>query len=997
MPSEANAALTAAAPPSRLPPAGRRYALAVLGVATALAVAWLLRAWLGTSVFSPFLAAVVLAAWYGGRGPGLLASALSVPAIDYFLLEPHLSVVITPDGVVKLGVFALSGLLASALSDRLHHARWRAEEAAADARSMAAALHGQAAELQQQAAALQEQATELERQAEEAQGVALELEAQVAESEQLRQELAMTAEESRTSGARLSTILETMTEAVVLVNADGVITFHNAAAVRVLGLTEAPMVGQPADRAPYRLMRADGTPLPEEERPLGRVLRSGTPVQGEEMLLERADGRAVVRVSAVLVRGSGAAEGVVATFEDVTEAREAQAARRANEERFRATFEQAAVGIAHVALDGRWLRVNERLCRILGYGRDELLGMTYQQVTHPDDLAADVEMARRVEAGELSTYTLEKRYLRRDGSPVWISLTVSLAQPAQGEAPYFISVVEDIQARRAAEAAQRESEERFRTLADTAPVLVWMAGPDGGREFFNKPWIDFTGRRADEEAGTAWAAGVHPDDRRRCRAVYGSSIAARRPFRMEYRLRRADGEHRWILDTGVPRFLPDGAFAGFVGSAIDITERREGEEQLRFLADAGSILASSLDYERTLQQVVRLAVPVLADYCVLDLVDGGTVRRVAAAHADPALEATVQRLLAYPPSPDGTGPVAGVLRSARPSLVNGITPELLDRTAQSPEHRAVLDELGPTAYMAVPLLAAGHVLGSLLFVTTGSGRGYDEMELARAEEVARRAALAIENARLYEASVEANRAKADFLAVMSHELRTPLNAILGYTDLFLLGIPAPLPAAVLPQMERVKGAARHLLGMIDEVLTFARLEAGQEEVHLEPGVRCAELVEEAVALVEPLALERSLRFAARCEDPELALDTDPRRVRQILVNLLGNAIKFTDRGSVSLTVRREGEQVAFEVADTGIGIEPGHLARIFDPFWQVEQSRSRRHDGSGLGLAVARQLARLMGGDVAARSEPGAGSAFTLRLPLSLAEPPPAAGPALPA
>jgi PAS domain S-box-containing protein len=687
----------------------------------------------------------------------------------------------------------------------------------------------------------------------------------------------------------------------------------------------------------------------------------------------------------------------VATFEDVTEAREAQAARHANEERFRATFEQAAVGIGHVALDGRWLRVNERLCRILGYDREELVGMTYQQVTHPDDRADDAEMARRVGAGELSTYTLEKRYLRKDGSPVWISLTVSLAQPAQGEAPYFISVVEDIQARRSAEAAQRESEQRFRTLADTAPVLVWMAGPDGGREFFNKPWMDFTGRAAADEAGPGWASGVHPDDRRRCTAVYGASIAARRPFRMEYRLRRADGEYRWILDTGVPRFLADGAFAGFVGSAIDITERRESEEQLRFLADAGSILASSLDYERTLQQVVRLAVPVLADYCVLDLVDGATVRRVAAAHADPALEATAQRLLDFPPTPGGPGPVAGVLRSARPILVNGLTPAALDVVAEGPEHRALLRELGPTAYMAVPLLAAGHVLGSLLFVTAGSGRAYDEMELARAEEVARRAALAIENARLYEASVEANRAKADFLAVMSHELRTPLNAILGYTDLFLMGIPAPLPEPVVPQMERVKGAARHLLGMIDEVLTFARLEAGQEEVHPEPGVRCADLVEATVALVEPLALERSLRFTSACDDPELTLETDPRRVRQILVNLLGNAIKFTDRGTVSLTLRREGGEVAFEVADTGIGIDPGHLERIFDAFWQVEQTRSRRHDGSGLGLSVARQLARLMGGDVTAASEPGAGSVFTLRLPLAVSAPAPVAGPAVPA
>jgi signal transduction histidine kinase len=218
--------------------------------------------------------------------------------------------------------------------------------------------------------------------------------------------------------------------------------------------------------------------------------------------------------------------------------------------------------------------------------------------------------------------------------------------------------------------------------------------------------------------------------------------------------------------------------------------------------------------------------------------------------------------------------------------------------------------------------------------------------------------------------------------VMSHELRTPLNAILGYADLFLLGIPAALPEPLVPQVERVRSAGQHLLGLIDEILTFARVEAGQEEVAIEHGVTCEMLVRDAAALVEPLALERALAFHARCADPELRMDTDPRKVRQVLVNLLGNAIKFTEGGHVSLTAHREGASVLFEVEDTGMGIDRAHLERIFDPFWQVEQSNVRTHGGSGLGLSVARQLARLLGGDVTARSTPGQGSVFTLRLPL---------------
>jgi PAS domain S-box-containing protein len=963
-------------------PAWRRYALAVAGVGVAAGVAWALRPWMAPAVYPPFFCAVLLAAWYGGLGPGLVASVLSAAVATSLFLPPHPGPGLAPQEGTRLLGFVVTSYLASALSERLHRARRAAEaHAAASAR--------QAAELQEQAAMLQEQAAELERQAEEAQNLTVELESQVAESEALRSELAeandrlaLAAAEGRAVSGRMESILRTMTEGVALVDRQGRITFANAAASRMLGIAEGPLAPPLSIGDAYVPLRADGMPMGHGERPVGRVLATGRAVAGEEIRVVSAAGQAMLRVSAAPVRGAdGSLNGVVATFQDVTEARVAQAARLAEEERFRATFEQAAVGIAHVGLDGRWQRVNQRLCDILGYPREELLGMTFQQITHPDDLSADEELSRRVAQGQIPTYTLEKRYLRRGGAAVWINLTVSLARGGDGQAPYFISVIEDIQARRTAQAAVRESEERFRVLADTAPVLVWTSGADGGYDFFNKPWLDFTGRAMEQETGEGWRRGIHPEDVRRCRSIYRSSFDARRPFRMEYRLRRADGEYRWVLDAGVPRLLPDGTFAGYVGSCIDITERREAEEQLRFLADAGSALASSLNYERTLERVVHLAVPVLADYCVLDLVEDGRVRRVAAAHADASLQPLVERLLEHAPSLEGPGPVARVLRTGQPQVANEVTPAELARTAEGPEHLAVLERLGPTALMAVPLQAGGRVLGSLLFVAAGSGRRYDEMELARAEELARRAGLAMENARLYEASVEANRAKSDFLAVMSHELRTPLNAILGYADLFLLGIPAPLPERVHPQMERLRAAGRHLLSLIEEILTFARLEAGQEEVSAEDGVSCRDLVQDAASLVEPLAIERGLAFSAGCEDPGLTLRTDARKARQVLANLLGNAIKFTDHGRVSLNARRDGPDVAFEVRDTGIGIAPEHLERIFEAFWQVEQSTIRRHEGSGLGLSVARQLARLLGGDVTARSTPGEGSVFTFTLP----------------
>jgi PAS domain S-box-containing protein len=536
----------------------------------------------------------------------------------------------------------------------------------------------------------------------------------------------------------------------------------------------------------------------------------------------------------------------------------------------------------------------------------------------------------------------------------------------------------DVTAQREAQNALIESEIRFRTLADTAPVLIWMAGTDALCNFFNRAWLEFTGRTMEEEMGNGWAEGVHPDDHQRCLDIFLSGFHAHRPFSMEYRLRRADGEYRWLLDNGVPRFDADGGFAGFIGSCIDINERRENEEGLRFLAEAGGVLASSLDYEETLRRVCRLAVPVMADFCVVDLLEDGVIRRVEAAHADAGAADLVEQALRHPPAPDHpVHPVPVVLRTGQTQLHNGIVAAMTDGSA---EHVGLVDRLGTTAYLVVPLRAGTQVLGALSLLITTSGRRYDGADVRRAEELGVRAGYAIENARLYARMAEANRAKGDFLAVMSHELRTPLNAILGYTDLFLAGIPEPLPAPMVPQVERVQGAGRHLRDLIEEILSFARLEGGREEVVMEP-VDLAGLARETAAISEPLALERGLAFRLELPGGPVPARTDARKVRQVLLNLLGNAAKFTDRGEVVLSVEDAGADAVLRVRDTGMGIGPADLERVFEPFWQADQRLAREHGGSGLGLAVARQLARLLGGDVTAQSAPGAGSTFTLRLP----------------
>jgi len=278
---------------------------------------------------------------------------------------------------------------------------------------------------------------------------------------------------------------------------------------------------------------------------------------------------------------------------------------------------------------------------------------------------------------------------------------------------------------------------------------------------------------------------------------------------------------------------------------------------------------------------------------------------------------------------------------------------------------------------------------ALVWIVSRSARVVQRTDLSRAQllareqherEVAEQALIAAETA---------SSAKSDFLAVMSHELRTPLTAIIGYEELLADGITGPVNTQQVQQLSRIKASAQHLLGLIDEILTFSRLEAGRETVHLEL-IDVNRAVETSAELVAPLAAEKKLGFAVYPLDPPRTMRTDPGKIRQIVVNLLANAVKFTSRGGITLTTSVEEGELVLSVCDSGVGIPPEHHERIFEPFWQAEQKATRRATGTGLGLTVTRRLARLMGGEVTVESASGQGTIFTVRLPGVLAATAPA-------
>jgi len=424
-------------------------------------------------------------------------------------------------------------------------------------------------------------------------------------------------------------------------------------------------------------------------------------------------------------------------------------------------------------------------------------------------------------------------------------------------------------------------------------------------------------------------------------------------------------------------------------AAMGRTDRQRLQEQHAFVAEAAEVLASSLDLETTLANVARLAVPARADYVIITLGDPDTgTNDVAVVHRDPTKEETLRALIARDPrATDATRGVGAVMRSGMPQLFSHLTWAERAASARDAEHLRLLESLGTHSAIIVPLAARQATLGAITFGITVSGRYYTHDDLATAVELGRNAALAVDNARLFAAETvahraaeTASRAKSQFLAVMSHELRTPLNAIIGYTDLLSDEIVGPLTPTQHAHLRRVRSSAHHLLGLIEQVLSMSRIDIGRERVVLET-LDLRALARESAGVVEPAARHKGIQFSTAVPDEPVMIRSDPTKLRQIAINLLSNAVKFTDDGQVWFEVFPRADSVELVVRDTGIGIAPEHLDLIFEPFWQVEQSRTRRAGGTGLGLSVTRRLLQLLGGDVRVESNPGVGSTFVVSVP----------------
>lgn len=482
---------------------------------------------------------------------------------------------------------------------------------------------------------------------------------------------------------------------------------------------------------------------------------------------------------------------------------------------------------------------------------------------------------------------------------------------------------------------------------------------------------------------------VHPDDRDMVRTHIQNALERHESFRFEHRIVRPDGQVRWLEARGKV-YLRHGAPIRMSGSGQDITERRRASESMRLLTEAYEALASSLDYQTALTAVANMAVRALADWCAIALGDdSGRFDNVAVAHKDPERQRWAEEFgRLHPPPADAPTGVPHVLRTGKTEYYPEITEEMLDMAQTRAEERRIVNELGLKSVIIAPMIARGRTIGAITFIASESGYRFTPEDVVIAERLAGKAASAIDNARLFgEAqharaeAEEANRVKMDFLAAMSHELRTPLNAIAGYSQLLEMGLHGELSAKQRELVERLQRSQRHLLSLVEQVLGFARIEAGKVSIRFE-AVPVEQALGVASEMLAPQIEARRLRYEMVDGAGTLRVRADPDRLQQILVNLLANAVKFTpEGGTVHVRAAGSAETVEISVRDTGVGIPPDQLERIFEPFVQLPQPTVKRATGVGLGLSISRDLARAMGGDIQAESALGKGSTFILRLP----------------
>ena len=790
----------------------------------------------------------------------------------------------------------------------------------------------------------------------------------------------------------MAAIIESAGDAIISKNLDGIITSWNKGAEHIFGYTAAEIIGQPI----LTLIPPD---LQSEEQIIIQKIRSGERVEHYETIRRRKDGTLInISLTVSPIKGpDGQIVGASKIARDITDIKRTKQQLQASEERYRTLFDSLDEGFcvlemifdeSNRAIDWRYLEVNPAFEK--HNGLRNAIGRTARELL-PNLEEYWFEIYGQIAlTGESKRFTQASPALNR-----WFDLYAFRVGDAQNRkvAVLFTDISERIRGEQENERLLKQLEAERSKLAylftQTPAIVATLSGPEHIFELTNPAYLKLIGHRdvigkpvreaLPEVAGQGFFE-LLDNVFQTGKAFTGREL----PVQLQ---RQPEGalEQRFVDFVFQPVFEPDGAVSGILVQGIDVTEMKRAKDQQMFLAEAAKVIASSLDYQTTLSSVASMAVPNMADWCAVDVLeDDNSIKRLAVAHVDPQKVQWAHEIQKrYPSDRESPQGVPHVLATGESELYPEIPDALLVAAAKDEEHLQLMREIGFSSAMVVPLIAHGRVLGALTFVSAESGRRYNAEDLALAEDLAGRAALAISNAQLYRDAQESSRLKDEFLATMSHELRTPMTAILGWANLLLK---RSLDEVSTEQaLETIERNARSQVRLIEDLMDVSRIVTGKLRLDVRP-VALDEVIRAAADAVRPAADAKNIRLQVLLDPQAGPVSGDPDRLQQVLWNLLSNALKFTPKGGrIQVRLERINSHVEITVSDTGQGIDAEFLPHVFDRFRQADSSNTRKVGGLGLGLTIVRQLVELHGGTVqAASSGEGQGATFTVSLPITV-------------
>jgi PAS domain S-box-containing protein len=497
--------------------------------------------------------------------------------------------------------------------------------------------------------------------------------------------------------------------------------------------------------------------------------------------------------------------------------------------------------------------------------------------------------------------------------------------------------------RQLAEDALREREQSYRTLADSGQALIWTAGTDKLCNYFNRVWLEYTGRTLEQEMGNGWTEGVHPEDTQRCLDIYVEAFEKREKFSMEYRLRRNDGMYRWILDDGCPRYNSKGDFIGYIGHCLDITERKRTEEALAkeqyLLNSLIETTPDSIYFKDNNNCFIRINTTM--------------VKRFGLNDAQEALGKTDFDFFDNEHALQAFEDEKQIITTGEP---------LIDK-----EEKEVWPG-GTTTWVSTTKMPlrdrSGKIIGIMGISRDITERRFLETELRSAKEKAE----------------ESDRLKTAFLHNISHEIRTPMNAIVGFSG--FLNDPGLTADKRKHFTDIIVQSSNQLLSIITNIVDIATLEAGQErvqETNINLNVICKLIYEQYLSKAQSLSI--TLQYKTTLSEDEAGISTDKTKLIQVLSNIIGNSLKFTLQGYINFGYQLKNDYIEFFVEDTGIGIKEEMHEEIFKRFSQVDGSYTRDFGGSGLGLSISKAYIEMLGGKMWLISQLDKGSTFYFTIP----------------